>query len=205
LWLSFCLKFVTFKLGLVTTARLLCTCFLFSIKGWAYGNNKLLHSLGLVVVASFYIYLSLWQQQVFSLTWLGVTTSFYNYFLLWVKGLQHSNLDLCTIFLFFNLWFATFICFCVVHHLCLHRQLMGLRFSKSFDVYHTLKLLAFYCFSLVSCVHCVQWLLSRYNITCNRLCATILSNLQLPCILSYFLQLIVYSRFTSIHGSYTTS
>jgi hypothetical protein len=96
----FCLKFVTFKLGLVATARL-CIYFLFSIKGWAYGNIKLLHLFGHG------------NSKLLHLLGLDATTSFYNYFLLWVKGLQHSNLDLWTSFLFFNLLFATFTCFCL--------------------------------------------------------------------------------------------
>jgi len=66
--LVFCLKFAPFKLRLVAIARLLCTCFLLWVKGWACGNNKLMHLLGLVATTSFSIYLGLVQQQVSTIT-----------------------------------------------------------------------------------------------------------------------------------------
>jgi hypothetical protein len=45
--------------------RLLCTYFLLWVKGWACGNNKLMHLLGLVEIASYSTYLGLMQQQAF--------------------------------------------------------------------------------------------------------------------------------------------
>jgi hypothetical protein len=64
----------------MATTRLLCTCFLLRVKGWACGNsklsalswacgsNKLLHLLKLVAITSFSTYLGLMLQQASTIT-----------------------------------------------------------------------------------------------------------------------------------------